>query len=253
MAGETIRRMDETALGNTTTDDHPAGTEATFDGVEFVWVPSGEFLMGAPEGVGDIDERPQHRVCITRGFWLGKHPITQAQWESVMGENPAHFSGPEFPVEQVSWRECQVFLDRLSGDDSGRYRLPSEAEWEYACRAGSTGAYSFGDALDGMEDCAWVSQAGVDGPRVVGLGTPNAWGLHDMHGNVLEWCQDWFQTYYYRESPVEDPQGPTEGDGRVLRGGAFNLDGKYARASFRYFNSSGCRGPNMGFRIVRNP
>ena len=172
----------------------PGGTA-----MEFVWIEPGLFLMGSSaseEGRSD-DEGPQHRVTISKGFWLGKHEITQAQWKSVMGNNPSKFRGENQPVEQVSWDDVQQFVRKLNqAEGEPRYRLPTEAEWEYACRAGTTSRWSFGDDERQLGDYAWYS--GNNSPnrtKEVGKKRPHPWGLYDMHGNVWEWCQDWFGSY----------------------------------------------------------
>ncbi len=159
--------------------------------MEMVLIPAGEFLMGSPESDKDAstDEKPQHRVRITRPFYLGKYLVTQEQWIAVMGSNPSLFKGIKNPVEMVSWDDCQQFLAKLnakSGPGGGRFQLPNEAQWEYACRAGSTTRYCFGDDASGLRDYAWYSANSRDTTHPVGEKKPNAWGLYDMHGNVCE-------------------------------------------------------------------
>jgi formylglycine-generating enzyme required for sulfatase activity len=212
---------------------------------QFVLIPAGEFLMGSENG--DSNERPIHRVWISRDFEMGKYPVTQAQWEAVMGSNPSHFNGADRPVEKVSWNDVQRFIDKLNQWDSKyQYRLPTEAEWEYACRAGSTGDYA-GD----LEAMAWYFDKSGDGTHPVGQKQPNAWGLYDMHGNVWEWVQDWYDSGYYAQSPAADPQGPTSGSHQVLRGGGWDGYAQNCRSAARDSGSPADRYGSLGLRLVR--
>lgn len=233
--------------------------------MEFVWISPGSFMMGSPTSEkkrGD-DEGPVHRVHISKGFWIGKYEVTQAVWESVIGRNPSQFKGSRRPVENVSWSDAQSFVAKLNGRISGRpFRLPTEAEWEYACRAGTTGPFNTGDCLS-------ADQANYDGDRPyrgcytgrdrqttinVGTFSANAWGLYDMHGNVCEWCWDRYDEYYYEKSPGSDPQGPEGVDsGRVHRGGGWKAGGGGCRSAYRNGNSPDKRGTHLGFRLVRSP
>ncbi len=237
-------------------------------GMEFVEIPAGEFLMGAPEDDPQAlpNQQPQHRVVLTRPFWLGRFEVTQAEYTRVMGKNPCHF-GPagrgyvdvqrkydtdRFPVEFVNWYEATEFCRKLSELPEERaagrsYRLPTEAEWEYACRAGTTTRFSFGEAPDSR----YANFLGdVGHPLPVGSYPPNPFGLYDMHGNVLEWCSDWHAEDYYAQSPGVDPQGPEfpVDDVRVLRGGGYLFQA--ATAAFRDRISPHLRGPSHGFRVV---
>ena len=232
--------------------------EAT--GMEMVYIPAGTFFMGSPESEpwATPFERPQHRVTLTKGFYLGAHEVTQAQWEKVMGKNPSRFqkAGPEAPVEMVSWDDCQAFCQKAGGG----LRLPTEAEWEYACRAGTTGPYA-GD----LEEMAWYLGNSDGTTRAVGTKKPNAWGLHDMHGNVWEWCRDWEGGGYtgiltadasgraarYVDLPLTDPAGPPAGDSRVLRGGSWADYPRYCRSAERGRWLPEFRVPNAGCRVVR--
>ncbi|TWT62747.1 formylglycine-generating enzyme family protein [Rubinisphaera italica] len=236
-------------------------------GMKFVTIPAGEFLMGAPETdlKAEEDEKPQHRVVITQDFHLGQFEVTQAQYAEVMGNNPSEFSKggreadavknlqtDQFPVEFVNWYEANLFCKKISElpaeKAAGRsYRLPTEAEWEYACRAGTTTRFSFGKEPDPR----YANYLGDIGhPRPVGSYPPNPFGLYDMHGNVLEWCSDWHVDDYFQHSPVEDPTGPEEPieDARVLRGGGHGF--KAASSSFRDSILPNRRGNSHGFRVV---
>ncbi len=218
-------------------------------GMEFVLVQPGEFMMGSAraEAGHEVGEGPQHQVRITRGFYMGAHEVTQEQYAKVMGKNPSKFSGAENPVEQVSWHDAVEFCARLSKE--GRtYRLPTEAEWEYACRAGSTTAYCYGDDPGQLGEYAWYVVNSDEKTHEVGLKQPNAWGLHDVHGNVWEWCQDWFGDY--ERSPAEDPAGPTSGTYRVVRGGSWFDYPLPLRSASRGRDSPSNRPEDHGFRVV---
>jgi formylglycine-generating enzyme required for sulfatase activity len=202
----------------------------------FVVIKPGSFQMGSDKG--RADEKPAHEVTISKPFYMGVYEVTQAQWKALMDSNPACFKGNDLPVEQVSWALCQKFLAKLK-EKAGQgmiCRLPTEAEWEYACRAGSKTAYCFGDDAAKLGDYAWSAENSKEKTHPVGQKKPNAWGLHDMHGNVWEWCQDWYDKDYYAQSPAEDPKGPAQGDFRVLRGGAWRYISDYARSACRYRN-----------------
>ncbi len=213
---------------------------------ELVWCPSGSFMMGTPynedTGIRSEEEdkkKIQHRVILTKGFWLGKTEVTQKVWENIMGSNPSFFknSGPNAPVEQISWFDCQEFIRKLNARVSGGgFRLPTEAEWEYACRAGTTTAFHFGNELhakyvnlnaDGYHDKSFIRRKTLP----VGSFVPNAWGLYDMHGNVWEWCQDWLGDYPLET--VTDPKGPDFGSRRIQRGGGWDTLECYMRSASR--------------------
>jgi formylglycine-generating enzyme required for sulfatase activity len=221
-------------------------------GMEFVPVPAGSFLMGS-DTTGN-NERPAHQVTITHGFLMGRYEVTAAQWKAVMSRDPYNFKGDNYPVQFVSWNHAQEFIQRLNQMNDGyTYRLPTEAEWEYACRAGTTGNYA--DELDWI---AWYESNSDDKVHPVGERHPNAWGLYDMEGNLWEYCQDWYSENFYSQSPSSDPQGPASGPERVERGGSFRDSGP-SSASYDGSNlrSSARRGihpdgvpDSEGFRIV---
>ncbi len=243
-----------------------AGTVRTFDGIEMVWCPPGKFTMGSlaseeylisyfGEEAECLDSgKPPHNVILTKGFWMGKYPITQAQWEMVMVINPSKSKGGKLPVEYVNWIDCQAFIQKLNGKDRDNYRLPTEAEWEYACRAGSTAEYCFGDDKSGLEEYAWYNENSGSKAHKVGTKRPNAWGLFDMHGNVWEWCQDWYDKYPF--GSVTDPAGSSSGEDRVLRGGSWQY-GAFACGSATRFretlNACHLLLDGIGFRIIRIP
>jgi formylglycine-generating enzyme required for sulfatase activity len=225
-------------------------------GMKLVLIPAGEFLMGSPDsdGTADDDEKPQHRVRITRPFYLGVTELTQEQYEQVMGSTPSGFQGdPKRPVEKVSWHDAVEFCRRLSQKEGKEYRLPTEAEWEYACRAGSTTGWCFGDNESELGQYAWYSGNSGRGTHPVGQKKPNAWGLYDMHGNVWEWCADWYGKDYYRTSPLDDPKGPDSGGDRVLRGGSWVSNARSARSASRTTLTPGNRLNLVGFRLARTP
>ena len=173
---------------------------------------------------------------ITKPFYLGRYLVTQEQWKALTGNNPSRFNGPKNPVECVSWRECQQFLEKLNarqGGQVGKFQLPTDAQWEYACRAGSTTRYFFGDDEAAASDYAWYNANSGQTTHPVGEKKPNAWGLYDMHGNVDEWCQDWYDAAYYAKSPMDDPIGPATGSYRVHRGGCWIADAGACRSAFR--------------------
>jgi uncharacterized protein (TIGR02996 family) len=248
-------------------------------GMRFVLIPAGTFPMGSPEN----EERPddedlQHEVEITRPFYLGIYPVTQAQWQAVMGSNPSWFCATEggkdkvtgmstddFPVECVSWEDVTAFLEKLSAlekeRESGRkYRLPTEAEWEHSCRGGASSSqpFHFGNSL-----CSTQANFRGDFPYggaekrpylertcKVGSYAANAFGLYDLHGNVWQWCSDWFDADYYAGSPPRDPPGPSEGSFRVIRGGGWNSVGRHCRSANRGRDAPALRDFGLGFRVA---
>lgn len=220
--------------------------------MEFVLIAAGSFSMGNSQGKDN--EKPVHQVKITRPFYLGKYEVTQRQWETLMGRHRSTFKGPENPVENVSWKDCQIFLGKLNRKLRAtrvRFRLPTEAQWEYACRAGSPGVYCFGDAEENLGEYAWFNDNADCKTQPVGQKKPNAWGLYDMHGNVFEWCADWFGACYYAQSPPCDPTGPCSGTARVIRGGGWSGLAPVCRAAYRpsLFTPT-ARNSIIGFRVA---
>ena len=220
-------------------------------GMKLVLIPPGEFMMGDD---GDNDAKPAHRVIITKPFYLGKYEVTQEEWEAVMRLNPSEFKGPKNPVEHVRWEHCQVFLKKLGekcGVAEGSYRLPIEVQWEYACRAGSTGVWCFGDTEVELDDYGWYQENSEKKTHPVGEKKANAWGLYDVHGNVFEWCADWFDKDYYKASPGSDPTGPSSGSVRVRRGGSWYDNAKWCRSADRSRWDRGYRPDDLGFRVLQ--
>jgi len=215
-------------------------------GMKFAYIQAGKFLMGSPPGEGGwFSDEVQHEVKINRGFYLGITEVTQAQWKTVMGRNPSWFKGDCLPVERVSWDDAVRFCRKLSQREARRYRLPTEAEWEYACRAGSTGPYAGTGNLDEM---GWHAENSGSKTHPVGVKLPNAWGLYDMHGNVSEWCRDWYGEYPRRE--VQDPAGPTESVARILRGGSWSYPPRICRSASRSKDERSMRYNDIGFRVA---
>ena len=220
------------------------------DKLEMVLIPAGTFKMGSPANEkGRREDETQHEVTLTKPFYMGKYEVTQEQWESVMGKNRSDTKGAKLPVTDVSWEDCQEFIEKLNAITKGGYRLPYEAEWEYACRAGTTTAYSFGDKITPKDANYYDSK--IDEPVAVGSYKPNAFGLYDMHGNVWEWCEDLYGDY--PKGAVIDPKGPAKRYSRVLRGGSFIEFESYARSSYRNRDAPTDRSLNNGFRLARTP
>jgi formylglycine-generating enzyme required for sulfatase activity len=254
-------------------------------GMKLVLIPAGKFKMGSPRGEENRGkDEEQHDVTICKAFYMGVYEVTQKQYRTVMGKNPSYFSKDDFygadkvkgmntddfPVEQVNWQEATDFCKRLTAlaaetKKGPKYRLPTEAEWEYACRGGvsSYSTFHYGNSLSSTQanfDGNYPYGGGEKGPKLgrtckVGSYKPNGFGLHDMHGNVLEWCSDWYSSDYYATSPKRDPQGPFDGSSRVFRGGCWGRYGRGqdCRAAFRTWNSPSHRDNNMGFRVAAVP
>lgn len=244
---------------NATKTDPNTPKEKTIDmgnGVkmEFVLIPAGEFDMGSPpaERDRDNDEGPVHRVTISKPFYMGKYEVTQQQYYVVAKSKPSQFKQDDRPVETVSWEQADSFCKKLGKIKAGFYRLPTEAEWEYACRAGCQKRFYFGDdpAYSQIEQYAWYSENSDSTTHPVGQKKPNSFGLYDTHGNVWEWCRDWYQADYYRYNIAVDPQGPLTGKSRVIRGGGWNRSAIYCRSANRsslepYFVRN-----HVGFRVI---
>ncbi len=242
-------------------DEFGAFAEFSLNGVRFIWrwVPPGRFLMGSPskENGRFDDEGPQHWVTITKGFWLGETPVTQAQWMSLMDVNPSQFEGDERPVESVNWYQSMAFAEKLNERIPGLFAsLPTEAEWEFACRAGTQSAFHVEgskctepEGLDpALDRLGWFDKNSRDSTNDVKLKLPNAHSLYDMHGNVWEWCRDGMRTY--GDTPERDPVGPMEeGAGRVVRGGSWDSQARGCRAAYRSHNHPGDDWGNDGFRL----
>jgi formylglycine-generating enzyme required for sulfatase activity len=236
------------------------GNDITILGIRqrFCWIPPGEFLMGSPEcEEGRYSDESQHEVEITSGFWLADTVCTQELWEAVMGINPSFFKGEELPVENVSWGDCQDFINKINNIEPGlNFRLPSEAEWEYACRAGTISPFYFGENIT-TEQANYCGNYPYSGGKegeyrgetvTVKSLPPNGWGIYGMHGNVWEWCEDRYGEY--PTGRVVDPQGPEEGDDRVLRGGSWISNGRWCRSAYRDGYHPGTRNDYIGFRLA---
>ena len=255
----------------------------------FVWIKPGEFKMGSPESEGGrfLNEGPIHEVKISNGFWLGKFPVMQGQWTSEMDECPWSgknyvITNPSHPAVYISWDDVNAFVNHLNDKaDEKLYRLPTEAEWEYACRAGTSTRWSFGDDEELLDEYAWYGTNAADlghcHGHAVGRKCQNDWGLYDMHGNVYEWVQDWYGKDYYESSPRVDPSGPSTGSDRVNRGGCFHSSasdktrdlikpntaaqdlpsenshsaGYHLRSAYRNYNLPNEKSRGIGARLVR--
>lgn len=242
-------------------------------GMDFVYIAPGTFMMGSPESEhGRGDDETLHEVTITKGFWLGVTEVTEGQWKAVMGGDPSFFKGRNYPIDRVDWDECQTFIARLceiEGAPVGTYRLPTEAQWEYACRAGTTGPFA-----GNLEEMAWYDQNSTSlllvleelwradwskgiprlfedhsSTAMVGQKKANAWGLYDMHGNVREWCEDGYGPYQI--GALVDPAGPGSSSIRVIRGGCWSRIAGRCRSASRDRDDPGRRFKDIGFRLLR--
>ena len=234
-------------------------------GMKLVLIPKGTFMMGSPASEqGRDDDETQHEVTISEDYYLGVFEVTRGQYEKVMGTNPSLFQkrvigksdSSMYPVEEVSWEDAVEFCKKLSElpeeKKAGRvYRLPTEAEWEYACRAGSKAAYSLGANSKKLGDYAWFGENSGSQTHPVGEKKANAWGLYDMHGNVWEWCSDWYGKY--PKGSVSDPSGPSEGSDRVSRGGCWGLRAASCRSANRSWLAPSIRNYGYGFRVALSP
>lgn len=221
-------------------------------GMEFLKIPAGMFLMGAGHDNADADESPAHPVTISQSFYLGRCEVTQAQWKQIMGNNPSQYQGDDNPVENVSWNEVQEFIRRLNEKEStDSYRLPTEAEWEYAARAGIGANFFFGEEASDIIFYAWYNFNSGGSSHQVGMKKTNAFGLHDIYGNVSEWVQDMYDERYYAQSPAIDPSGPVYGARRVARGCSWNNGVTLCRSAQRFAFEPDERQGFVGFRLLR--
>lgn len=260
--GETVEK--EIVLGQ-----GADGREVT---VTMVLVPPGEFSMGSSEDeqedlsanarqISDwwllerlSSEGPQHRVKITQPFFVSRYEVTQAQWLAVMGNNPSEFKGDlSHPVEHISWNDGQIFISKLNERAASRgmsFAMPTEAQWEHACRAGTTTLWHFGNSEKGVTQYGWINANAEGRTHPVGLLEPNAFGIHDLVGNVWEWCADWHKTNYYTKEPVDDPSGPPNGSRRTGRGGGWRSSAWHCRSATRPFSTPNSRSGDLGFRLI---
>jgi len=226
--------------------------------MKLVLIPPGEFIMGSPPGEGgrtSSDEGPPHRVRITKPFYMGASEVTEEQYKVVTGKTPAGFAGASNPVHRISWHEAVRFCKMLQQETGMDVRLPTEAEWEYACRAGTGTAYSFGSDWRAISKYAWWLSNSEFKAQPVMKKKPNPWGLYDMHGNLWEWCLDWYDPAYYAGSPLEDPQGPSSSDRgmRVLRSGSWHYYAGSCRSADRHAGNPSYPLDYFGFRVVASP
>ncbi len=218
--------------------------------VKMLWIPEGAFQMGMD--VDYYEEQPLHEVEID-GFWMAATPVMQAQYEAIMGQNPSANKGPQHPAEKLSWNDANEFCNRLARATGRHYTLPTEAQWEYACRAGNAARWCFGDDEDLLDQYAWHFDNAGKTTHPVAQKKPNPWGLFDTHGNVWEWCRDWFDEYFYSHTPRRNPQGPVSGSMRVLRGGSWDSDIGSTRSARRFRFNPKLANNLFGFRICRIP
>jgi len=236
----------QTAASNSTNGENKNYVDPV-TGMEFVFVKGGCFDMG--DSAGEDDEKPVHEVCVD-DFYIGKYEVTQGQWKKIMGNKPSKFKGSQRPVEQVSWNDVQKFIEKLNRLSGKKYRLPTEAEWEYACRGGTKSQGYKYCGSDNPDEVAWYDKNSNGATIAVGKKKPNELGIYDMSGNVWEWCQDWYDKAYYNWSPKDNPQGPDDGSGRVIRGGSWGNGPRSVRCANRDDSAPGHRGLDLGFRLV---
>jgi formylglycine-generating enzyme required for sulfatase activity len=237
---------------------NPSGSKVTNSlSMSFKYISPGAFLMGSLSyEMGRYDDETSHQVTLTHGFYMQTTELTQGQWEAVMGINPSYFLyGDDYPVERVSWEDAQGFIAAINGRKEGTYRLPTEAEWEYACRAGSTTAFADGDITKqycendpNLSAMGWYCYNADDTTHPVAQKRANAWGLYDMHGNLWEFCSDWYDSY--PTEPVTNPEGPGTGDYRVFRGGSWYDFAGNCRSAVRSYNTQETQGNYIGLRLV---
>jgi formylglycine-generating enzyme required for sulfatase activity len=226
-------------------------------GMKFVRIPKGSFLLGSSpraDLLAKNDEIPEHMVNITKVFYLGKHEVTQRQWQALMGNNPSSFKAPDNPVENVSYQDALIFIEKLNQKEgTTRYRLPSEAEWTYAAKAGSSGIWHFGNDPKDLGLYAWFKDNSSLVAHPVGEKRPNQWDLYDMLGNVWEWVSDYYSEDYYATGPNADPKGPSQGSLRVIRGGAFDKSSEFLRIQNRAMDNPTLTNASLGFRVAFTP
>ena len=230
-------------------------TDINSIGLELILLPAGTFVMGGDWDAEQADENelPKHQVSFDKAYYVGKYSVTQSQWQAVMGDNPSEHLGDNLPVEMVSHEDAIAFIQKLNAMENTRtYRLPTEAEWEYAARANSQSTYCFGPQTRQLGDYAWFESNSGAATHPVGQLIPNEWGIYDMHGNVHEWCADWYSRDYYANSPSKNPSGPRKGVARVLRGGDWGSEAWYCRCAIRSLSSPQRRSPRVGFRVVKD-
>ncbi|WP_130471513.1 formylglycine-generating enzyme family protein [Candidatus Magnetaquicoccus inordinatus] len=226
-------------------------------GMEFVLIPPGSFMMGSEKNSdknASVSETPRHKVTLRKAFYMGKYEVTQAQWQEVMGNNPSKFPSPHHPVEKVSWTDAQQFIQQLNArEKSTLYRLPTEAEWEYTARAGTTTRFYWGEGEHSIGQYAWYDKNASQQTHPVGQKLPNAWGVYDMAGNVWEWCQDWHHEDYYQKAPEFDPLALEKGTarGRVIRGGSWFANAASTRSADRFADHPSRHDGSLGFRLLR--
>ena len=223
--------------------------------MKFVYISAGDFMMGTPNGApGKRSDEAYHKVVLTKGYYLATTEVTQVQWKQVMGDEPSRFHGDENrPVENVSWTDALAFCKKLGAMDKKTYRLPTEAEWEYACRAGSKEQYAGGDEKS-VSEMAWFGKNADKTTHPIGKKNPNAWGLYDMQGNVMEWCSDRFAAY--KDGEATDPNSevsPDERAPRVIRGGSWQRGMNEMRSAHRFQTNPKKRDDEIGFRVVMEP
>lgn len=246
--------IDSEMSGNGVTTDSNGNKVFTVKGVTFkmIKVKGGTFMMGATEqnDNADEDEKPAHQVTLN-DYYIGEYEVTQELWRSVMGYNPSHFKGNNLPVEQVSWNECREFVKRLNKITGKQFRLPTEAEWEYAARGGCKSQGYVYSGSNNIADVAWYSQNSGKITHKVGSAKPNELGIYDMTGNVWEWCNDWYGKY--RSGSQTNPQGPSSGSYRILRGGGWDGSASFCGVSKRAGTASTDKGYEDGLRLVLAP
>ncbi|MBI9016557.1 MAG: SUMF1/EgtB/PvdO family nonheme iron enzyme [Phycisphaerae bacterium] len=217
-------------------------------GMKLIWISPGSFLMGSDAGKND--QKPAHKVEITKGFWMGQFEVTQDQYQQITGKVPSYFIGINKPVEQVTYQDAVEFCQKLSIKEGLKYQLPTEAQWEYACRAGNEGMYCFGSDSSMLSQYGWYYVNNIRKTQTVGQKKPNSWNLYDMHGNVWEWCSDMYQDYYYQQSPTQDPIGPSNGYSHVLRGGSWRSTAEQCTSSWRNTYNLLDIDSYYGFRVI---